>query len=106
MRLLVLPVRCKDKSNGWVFHFLGEVGFSLMILKFFRGGSLHFFRFSVVEKLMSSRGDIEVTDSIMSTENNLPFKFSIDNTFLPYNLASFLISDVHGFITVMYNRAQ
>ena len=38
-----------------------------------RGGSWHFFRSSVVEKLKSFRGDSEVMDRIMSTENSLPF---------------------------------
>ena len=37
------------------------------------GGSWHFFRSSVVEKLKSFRGDSEVMDRIMSTENSLPF---------------------------------
>jgi hypothetical protein len=37
-----------------------------------RRGTWHIFRSSVIEKLMSSRGDSEVMDRIINTENNLP----------------------------------
>ena len=38
-----------------------------------RRGTWNIFRSSVIEKLKSSRGDSEVMDRIMNTENNLPF---------------------------------
>ena len=38
-----------------------------------RRGTWNIFRSSVIEKLKSSRGDSEVMDRIMNTENNFPF---------------------------------
>ena len=38
-----------------------------------RRGTWHIFRSSDIEKLKTSRGDSEVKDRIMNTENKLPF---------------------------------
>ena len=38
-----------------------------------RRGTWHIFRSSVIKKVKSSTGNIEVMDIIMNTENNLPF---------------------------------
>ena len=38
-----------------------------------RGGDMHFFRKSVIEKLKKFQGDSEVMDRILKSKNNLPF---------------------------------